>query len=309
MTARPLRPLRPLRPTVATTTRSATVGWLVTLALYAGCVDTGATTSPGARSSGGSGAAPASPTGGTGGRAGGDPASQSLASGVISPDRICAALAQAACEGAKRCCSTFTPTDAAIADCTSAQTARCQTQMMPLVSDPRSGYDAHAAATVVASFNASVATCDLRLVEFASARDGLLGMFAGTVASAGACPPADLNDGAAVVSCATPGICHIAGVGNARLTGTCGSLRPAADPCLLDTECDPARSLRCDFNSPVPGTISSRGEEALGLHGHCVARLADGAACARATECSSLVCENKHCVPRTPDRVYCLPAS
>jgi hypothetical protein len=50
-------------------------------------------------------------------------------------------------------------------------------------------------------------------------------------------------------------------------------------------------------------------EQSLGLHGHCVARLADGAKCARATECTSLVCENNACVPRTVDRVYCVAAS
>src|SRR5450432_1755051 len=283
--------------------RSRVVGLLVATVFANGCGDTQGVPPEGIPASGGSSAEQA--TRGSGG-VGGTVVVAPLDSGPIAADQICPSLARAACEGAHRCCSTFAGTDAAITDCLAAQTTQCQTQLLPLVSDTRSGYDPQAAAAAVSTYRTALATCDLSFVEYASARDGLLRMFAGTVAAGGACPPADLNDGAAIVSCLAPAICHVAGVGGARLTGICEPVSASTRPCLLDTECDPHLSLRCDFNSPVSGNVSSSGEEGLGLHGHCVARLADGTACARATECTSLVCENKRCAPRTSDRVYCL---
>lgn len=225
--------------------------------------------------------------------------------GPIPGDRICDALAQAVCTGARGCCSTFAASDAALTDCVSKQTAKCQTDVSPLVADSRAAYDPALGAAAVAQFARLASTCDLSLVDFASVRDGLLSMFAGTVARGAACPPHDVNDSPAIVSCMAGGICHVAGIGGAMLTGTCDAVRGSARPCVVDMECDPQQALRCDFNSPVPGNVSSKGEQDLGLHGHCVARLADGASCARATECTSLVCQNKHCAARTKDRVYC----
>jgi hypothetical protein len=223
---------------------------------------------------------------------------------AIAPADLCDALARAACEGAQLCC--HAPAQP-LATCITAQVSSCQKQLMPMISDARSGYSPEAAAHVIATFQSMASTCDPALVDWASPRTGLLGMFAGTVKSQGSCPPKDTSDGAAVVSCSGAEICHIAGVGQARLTGACGLPRASAAPCLIDTECDPGQQLRCDFQSPVAGNVASTSsEQSLGLHGHCVARLADGAKCARATECSSLVCENKLCAPRTVDRVYCV---
>lgn len=226
-------------------------------------------------------------------------------SGPIPGDRICDALAHAVCDGARLCCSTFAAGDAALTDCVSKQTTKCQSDLMPLVSDSRAAYNPALGAAAVTQFATLAATCDPSLVDFASVRDGLLSMFAGTVARGAACPPHDVNDSPAIVSCVGGGICHVAGIGGAMLTGTCDAVRASARPCVVDLECDAHQALRCDFNSPVSGNVSSSGEQNLGLHGHCVARLADGASCARATECTSLVCQNKHCVARTTDRVYC----
>jgi hypothetical protein len=259
-------------------------------------------------SGGGSAAAGISGAGGSSGTGGVQGAVTGASGGAtptaIAPADLCDALARAACEGAQRCCQA--PAQP-IATCITAQVSSCQKQLMPMISDARSGYNPAAAAHVIATFQSMASTCDPALVDWASPRTGLLGMFAGTVKSQGSCPPKDTSDGAAVVSCSGAEICHIAGVGQARLTGVCGLPRASAATCLIDTECDPAQQLRCDFQSPVAGNVaSSSGEQSLGLHGHCVARLADGAKCARATECSSLVCENKLCVPRTVDRVYCV---
>lgn len=269
-----------------------------------------ATAAGAAGSGGGSAAAGTTGAGGATGT-GGAPGAVTGASGgatatptAIAPADLCGALAQAACEGAQRCCQA--PAQP-LAACVTAQVSSCQKQLMPMISDARSGYSPEAAAHVIATFQSMASTCDPALVDWASPRTGLLGMFAGSVKSQGSCPPKDTSDGAAVVSCSGAEICHIAGVGQARLTGTCGLPRASAATCLIDTECDPAQRLRCDFESPVAGNVASTSaEQSLGLHGHCVARLADGAKCARATECSSLVCENKLCVPRTVDRVYCV---
>lgn len=255
---------------------------------------------------GASGGAPAatSASGGATGTGGATPAPGTGGATSIAPADLCGALADAACQGAARCCQA--PAQP-LATCVSAQQSSCQKQLMPMISDARSGYDPVAAAHVIATFQAMASTCDPALVDWASPRTGLLGMFAGTVKSGGSCPPKDTNDGAAVVSCSGAEICHIAGVGQPRLTGTCGLPRPSAATCLIDTECDPVALLRCDFNAPVAGNVpTSSSEQSLGLHGHCVPRLADGAKCARATECSSLICENKVCAPRTVDRVYCI---
>jgi hypothetical protein len=255
------------------------------------------------------GAAGAAVVGGGGGGAAGDGAGGSVSPSAtsIAGGGLCAALAQAACEGAQRCCQA--PAQP-LAACVTQQLGSCQQQLMPLISDARSGYDPVAGADVIARFQSLASTCDPGLVDWASPRTGLLGMFAGTVASGGSCPPRSTTDGAAVVSCMGAEICHIAGVGQAHLTGTCGLPRASSGTCLIDTECDPGQQLRCDFESPVSGGVAAAGsEQSLGLHGHCVPRLAEGAKCARATECTSLICENKACAPRTVDRVYCIAAS
>jgi hypothetical protein len=228
-------------------------------------------------------------------------------SAMISVDQMCTELSRAACEGAQACCSTVVTGASAMASCISQQTAKCRTQLQNIASDRRAGYDPLVAGQSVAMFRSLASTCDPNLVEWGSDRNGLLAMFSGTVASGGACVPSDINDGAAVMSCQTPAICHVAGVGQTKMTGTCGALRGSSAPCVVDTECDPQQQLRCDFNSLVPGGVTSpASEKTLGLHGHCVPRLADGNKCARATECSSLVCESKVCVTRTTDRVYCV---
>jgi hypothetical protein len=226
---------------------------------------------------------------------------------LVTADRMCAELSRAACEGAQACCSTAVAGASALATCVSQQTAKCRADLQSIAGDRRAGYDPAVAAQSVAMFRMLASTCDPSLVEWASERNGLLAMFSGTVAAGGACMPTDLDDGAAVMSCQTPGICHVVGVGQMKMSGTCGALLGPSAPCVIDTECDPQQQLRCDFNSPVSGGVTSpASEKTLGLHGHCVPRLADGSKCARATECASVGCESKVCVARTIDRVYCV---
>ena len=94
--------------------RSRVVGLLVATVFANGCGDTQGGPPTGIPASGGSSAEQASlGSGGTGGTVVVAP----LDSGPITADQICPSLARAACEGARRCCSTFAGTDAAIADC------------------------------------------------------------------------------------------------------------------------------------------------------------------------------------------------
>ena len=255
--------------------------------------ETGGTTGTGGGSASGGGA------GATGGNGGTDPGASGFGD---APDRnavkaggLCERLSTIQCAGEELCCDAPGRDFAA---CKTTMKAGCETSLYldKISLDPRSGFDAARAKTVFEMIETKAMACDPGTAAFGESADGLRGIFQGTVAPRGSCPPDVGNKAkaaAALASCKDPGANACLPNPPLGITWSCAPRSAAGGPCFTDINCN--AGLYCPNPSLVPVPASA-----------CAARKADGATCAAPYECGSLFCKGGKCVAADKQAAYCL---
>ena len=207
--------------------------------------------------------------------------------GPVDGDDFCEVLSQIMCEAEVDCCTNTDWDYDSVADCLADQVPQCETDLQALIDDSRTAYDPARARQVLDALASDTASCDLGISQwFVSREDGLLSVFAGTVANGGDCSPANADDGGAILSCTNGNACRVMPI---PLSGTCGAHKTAMQQCVTHFECE--ETLWCTAMS--------------GGLGQCQARKANAESCTETIECDSLQCEAGSCVAATVDLVYC----
>ncbi|UJR82499.1 hypothetical protein [Sandaracinus amylolyticus] len=200
----------------------------------------------------------------------------------IPSSEFCSVFAEVACRGLVECCPSAAGVD--FEACLGPAAAQCAQDFGTLAADPRTGYDADAAARVAAEGNALVDTCSLALSDWILQRTGFQSVLAGTVPGGERCDAPTIDDVAPIFSCERDDqSCVYDGT-----AWECSARRAQGERCLLTWDCQDG--LYC---AGVFGT------------GTCEPRQADGSLCVNDEACSSLVCRTGRCVPRTVEDVYC----
>jgi len=219
------------------------------------------------------------------------------ASSTYTPLEACQAISELNCGAAVRCCPAGAGIDPAElerirGECVVASMEACVADVIPLLEDPRTGYDAVRAAAAIQEGMRLAASCDLSFADWdASSERGLFSALRGSLAPGQACP---LMDTADVFAC-RDGTC------NAFASGTCASRACRGEPCTGDTalaDYGCGDGLHC-----APGVG--------GAPATCQRRLPTGEECDRDTQCESLICSavggssTKTCRARTASTVFC----
>lgn len=203
--------------------------------------------------------------------------------GEIELDQFCPIYADIVCRAHLDCCPTPM---VSYDDCLSAVAGDCQEGLVPLATDPRTGYSPDAAARVVAQGSALAASCDLGIVDFFVRRDGLQGALAGTVEPGGACMDATGFEAPAMWSCTDLTQSCRPGAPSWR----CAPRSPAGEACFIDFDCQ--EGTYCDAL-------------VIGIMGTCRPQGATAATCTKDTQCQSLICEGGSCLARDVTNTYC----
>lgn len=200
-------------------------------------------------------------------------------------DGFCGALAAVQCEAVLHCCPGVEWDDAqrtAFRDgCTASVVEDCETRLLPVVGDPRVGYDPVRAATVFARGRrlTDPLACSLEFVDwYASNEEGVLSLLQGTVLVGQDCSPMHETDVAALYSCRSSA-CQFVGGGVFR----CAPRACPGEQCVGELAC--AGGLYC--TSTFIGSI-----------GRCSPRLPPREPCTSDAECESYVCDPEGSVPR-----------
>lgn len=217
----------------------------------------------------------------------------------------CAAFAEVYCGGILRCCpavAMYTPEEIETlrAQCRTSYDEYCASTLVPLLSDPRTGFDPVRAAAAMNEGTRLAATCDLTYADWTvSFERGIYSALRGSIAPGDRCSlreSADFfacRDGA----CLPSGPLMLACAPRACLDDVCSGDYPLADYGCGD-------GLYCARNA---------------TNFTCERRLADGEECTRDTQCASQICDEVtdaegmllmpgHCQPRSRETVFCPPA-
>lgn len=205
-------------------------------------------------------------------------------------EELCADFSVLACDAYLGCCDAATVTPE---DCRSRWASGCADLVGELATDPRTGYDARAAAEVLAELQAFGETCSLEVLVWRDSRSGLQRVLSGTVPGGGDCTPSNALDRAAYFSCddLDQACFPQAGVD----TYTCADRSEIGGSCSLYVPYACAEGLRCDGATVL-------------TPGLCAARLEDGQPCGSNQSCVSLYCDTETtglCVTPTAEAVYC----
>lgn len=201
----------------------------------------------------------------------------SMAGAPVAEEELCAEIARVVCGADQECFP-----EHARSGCLEAQIEACDEVVLPLVLDPRLGYDGSRAGAFVASLEARAATCWEAPVDY----DRFLDVFAGTGRSGADCTPARMDETslrASALSCAGSSACRI----HLRADGTAeGVCEPRTD-----SACSHALDCGAAEYCALPASWQP------GVWGECRPLRAEGWACASDLECASRHCAGT-CAPR-----------
>ena len=220
----------------------------------------------------------------------------------LEADGFCAGYANLICDAIMGCCSIGAMYERS--ECMARYGRVCTNLIGPLISDPRTGYDAAEAGVQLNIGRQMAERCDPLFNHWLSRRDGLTAMFSGTAEDAQACEPTFMEnftiggrvDTPRFYSCASAGSACRATVGLSEWQ--CLGVGAVGDPCILPIDC--LDGLTCRAVS------DTRAE--------CLGRQPDGDICGQGSQCESYDCQCEmvgdevvcRCVPDdTIDQVYC----
>ncbi|MGE0322847.1 MAG: LamG domain-containing protein [Polyangiaceae bacterium] len=234
-------------------------------------------------------------TGGTGGQGGsGNGGSGGEPLKTLAAEDLCDELAAIACDADQGCCDSPAAWpgtgegETQPASCTTTQLAACRGGLGKLAQDPRTGYDAKAAASLVNQLRSAANGCWEDKVDYAS----VVGIFTGTGTEGASCTPESTNTSGlqlASLSCATELGCEIYLNASGEARGRCEAR--AEGICSHPLDC--AADAWCDASGWKPGVT-----------GHCNPLKANGWDCASDSQCESQYCDAAgRCAATSPGRM------
>ncbi len=217
----------------------------------------------------------------------------------FTPEQACAELGLLVCGAVLRCCPiligyTQERLDELRTRCLASYEASCMENLVPVLADPRTGFDPVRAATVIAEGNALAADCNLGYADWTTSFErGLYSAMHGTIETGGTCT---YEEGAGLFSC-RDGACLPAPI---TFAPVCADRACEGEPCVGDYD---LADYGCGdelFCAPSGSGFA------------CARRLVEGATCTRDTQCASRLCLGAveggapgACAARTIDNVYC----
>lgn len=209
----------------------------------------------------------------------------------VTPEALCSQLAAIVCDASESCCEVA----GAAPGCEADQELRCMESLGAMVADPRVGYVPERAGFLLAQVRERATGCFHESFDLAD----LDVIFAGTVPDGGDCSPGAI-DGVvrsaelhrAAVACEDFATCRIRLAWDDTPIGTCEPRGMAGDDrCSHPYDC--TQGSFCDLPDGWR----------VGDWGRCLARRADGWACASGFECASGYCGEGACgAPSAHDR-------
>lgn len=208
---------------------------------------------------------------------------------------ICSRLATLQCAGEAHCCQS-PPMD--FTQCQQALRFSCEREGLidQIAADPRTGFSPQKAEAAFGQLEALAVACDPSVSRWVVSPEGLMAMFEGTLSVGANCrPPLASRDRAAAYLAACAGPQQNACLPRSALSWRCTERGGVGSDCLTDLNCQDG--LYCpqdDYLNPEIGRSV------------CSARLADGAPCRAANECTSLVCIGGSCVEANSQTAFCI---
>ncbi|MCB9585247.1 MAG: LamG domain-containing protein [Polyangiaceae bacterium] len=231
--------------------------------------------SSGDGSSGGSGGNASGGSGGAGANGGSAGVGGELT--TLAAEDLCAELARIACDADKDCCTAATtwPGAEASPDCLNTQLGACRGGLGKLATDPRTGYDAALAASVVNQLRTAASGCWETLQDLSA----ISGVFQGTGVDGASCTPEATSEPGlrlAALSCGAELGCSLYLNASGETRGRC----EARTGSLCSHPLDCASDAWCDATDWKPGVT-----------GQCSPLKANGWDCADDNQCESQYCD------------------
>jgi len=187
----------------------------------------------------------------------------------VSATDFCTRIAEVACSGYLSCCDTHMGD---MPSCVTSLSMRCSSELGPVLTDARAGYDPNVAAQVIAEGQMLVGSCRVEIVNWYNSRTGLQRVFQGTFPGGAMCSMS-ASDLAAYFSC------HdlMQGCIGSGSNFHCTARLQTGMPCFVGPDC-------------VDGDYCMGGAPLIGIAGHCAQRENNGSTCMADGDCMSYLC-------------------